>query len=142
VPYKAVSQALTDMIAGQIDLIFDNQASVGPFVKSGRVRPLAVTGPKRSLAFPDLPTLNEAGVPGYEITTWTAMIGPKGLPKAIVSRLNAEIQRACTSPRVQATFPVQGLSCATGSTEQFAQFVKAERVKWGDIVRKSGAKID
>jgi tripartite-type tricarboxylate transporter receptor subunit TctC len=142
IPYKAVSQALTDMIAGQIDVIFDNQPSVGPFVTSGRLRPLAVTGPKRSIAFPDLPTLNEAGVPGYEITTWTAMIGPKGLPSAIVSKLNAGIQRACASARVQATFPTQGLACATGSTEQFVEFVKRERVKWGDIVRKSGAKID
>jgi tripartite-type tricarboxylate transporter receptor subunit TctC len=142
VPYKAVSQALADMVAGQIDVIFDNQPSVGPFVSAGRLRALAVTGPKRSTVFPDLPRLHEAGVPGYEITTWTAMIGPKGLPKAIVSKLNGGIQRACESSRVQATFKTQGQSCATGSMEQFVQFVKSERVKWGDIVRKSGAKID
>jgi tripartite-type tricarboxylate transporter receptor subunit TctC len=142
VPYKAVSQALNDMISGQIDLIFDNQSSIAPFVTSKRVRALAVTGLTRSSAFPDLPTLDEAGVRGYEITTWTAMIAPKGLPKPVVSKLNAEILRACASPRVQAPLTVQGASCATGSPEQFAQFVRKERVKWGDIVKKSGAKID
>jgi tripartite-type tricarboxylate transporter receptor subunit TctC len=125
-----------------IGLVFDNQVSIAPFVTSGRVRGLAVTGPKRSTALPDLPTMKEAGVPGYEITTWSGMIAPKGLPRPIVTRLNAEIQRACTSPRVQASFAVQGASCAAGSPEDFAQFVKTERVKWGDIVRKSGAKID
>jgi tripartite-type tricarboxylate transporter receptor subunit TctC len=137
-----VSQALNDMLSGQIDLIFDNQSSVAPFVTSKRLRALAVTGPTRSSAFPDLPTLNEAGVRGYEITTWTAMIAPKGLPKPIVAKLNAEIQRACASPRVQPALVTQGASCATGSPEQFAQFVRKERVKWGDIVKKSGAKID
>ena len=142
VPYKAVSQALNDLIANQIDVIFDNQSSIAPFVTGGRVRALAVTGPRRSTVFPDLPTLNEAGVKGYEITTWTAMIAPKGLPRPIMMKLNAEIQRACAVPKIQASLSVQGATCATGSPEQFAQFVKKERVKWGDIVRKSGAKID
>ena len=142
VPYKAVSQALNDMIGGQIDLIFDNQSSIAPFVTSNRVRALAVTGPKRSQTLPNLPTLSEAGVKGYEITTWTAMIGPKGLPRPIVDKLNAEIQRACTNPKLVAALTTQGASCAASTPEQFAQFVKQERVKWGDIVRKSGAKID
>ena len=142
VPYKAVAQALTELIAGQLDVIFDNQSSIAPFVSSGRVRGLAVTGPVRSTVFPDLPTLNEAGVRGYQITTWTAMIGPAGLPKAIVDKLNGEIRRACAAPKVQTTLAAQGAVCATGSPEQFAQFVKAERVKWGDIVKRSGAKID
>lgn len=84
----------------------------------------------------------EAGLRGYEITTWTAMIAPAGLPKALVTKLNAEVQRACTAPKVQAALATQGAVCATGSPEQFAQFVKKEQVKWGDIVRKSGAKID
>jgi tripartite-type tricarboxylate transporter receptor subunit TctC len=142
VPYKAVAQALNDMIAGQIDLIFDNQSSVYSFVTSGRLRGLAVTGPTRSAALPDLPTMNEAGVKGYVITTWAAMIGPKGLPKSIVTKLNSAMQRACAAPKVHAALTAQGATCATGSPEQFAQFVKTERQKWGDIVRKSGAKID
>ena len=142
VPYKAVSQALNDLIAGQIDLIFDNQSSITPFANAGRVRPLAVTGPVRSTVFPDLPTMSEAGVRGYEITTWAAMIGPAGLSKTIVTKLNAEMQRACLSPKVQAVLASQGAVCSTGSPEQFAQFVKKERVKWGDIVKRSGAKID
>ena len=101
-----------------------------------------MTGPKRSQTLPDLPTLSEAGVKGYEITTWTAMIAPKGLPQPIVKKLNAEIQRACTNPRLVAALTAQGASCVASTPEQFAQFVRQERVKWGDIVKKSGAKID
>lgn len=142
VPYKAVTQALTDLMAGQIDVIFDNQASVAQLINAGRVRALAVTGPERSKVFPDLPTLNEAGVKGYEITTWTAMIGPAGMPKALVARLNAEVQRACASPRVQAALVAQGATCVGSTPDAFVQFVKKERVKWGDIVKRSGAKID
>ena len=142
VPYKSIAQGLTDMFAGQMDVIFDNQSSIAPHVSAGKVRGLAVTGPTRSKVFPDLPTMSEAGVPGYVITTWTAMIGPAGLPKPIVTKLNAEIARACVAPKVQAALASQGAVCATGSPEQFAKFVKQERVKWGDIVKKSGAKID
>jgi tripartite-type tricarboxylate transporter receptor subunit TctC len=142
VPYKAISLALNDIVAGQMDVVFDNMSSIGPFVKAGRVRPLAVTARTRSPAFPDVPTLDEAGVRGYEITTWAAMIAPKGLPKPIVAKLSAEMRRACVAPKVAAALTAQGATCANDTPEQFAQFVKKERVKWGDIVRKSGAKID
>jgi tripartite-type tricarboxylate transporter receptor subunit TctC len=142
VPYKAISQGLNDLLAGQIDLVFDNQSSIAPFVNTGRVRALAVTGPARSTAFPDIPTMGEAGVRGYVITTWAAMMGPAGLPKAIVTKLNTEMQRACTMPKVQTALAAQGATCASGSPEEFARFVRNERVKWGDIVKKSGAKID
>ena len=142
VPYKTVQQAFTELIAGQIDLIFDNQPSIAPYVKAGRVRGLAVTGPARSALFPDLPTLNEAGVTGYEITTWTGMMAPKGLPKGIVARLNAEMGKVCAAPAFQAKIAATGSVCATGSTEEFVAFTKRERVKWGDIVRRSNAKID
>jgi len=142
VPYKAVSQGLTELIAGQIDLIFDNQLSILTFIHAGKVRPLAVTGPRRSPVLPDLQTLSEAGLRGYDITTWAAMIGPAGMPKAIVAKLNAEIQKACASPRLQATLAAQGGVCVPGSPEQFTQFVRKERVKWGEIVERSGAKID
>ena len=140
VPYKAVQQAITELTAGQVDLIFDNQPSIGPHVTAGRVRGLAVTGPTRSTVFTQLPTLSEAGVPGYEITTWTAMIAPAGVPKPIVAQLNAGIQRACALLRER--LAATGQTCASGSPEQFVEFVKKERVKWGDIVRRSGAKVD
>ena len=142
IPYKAVSQALTELMAGQVDLIFDNQLSIVNFIQAGKVRPLAVTGPKRSPVFPELPTMSEAGVRGYEITTWSAMIGPAKMPKAIVAKLNAEIQKACASPRLLATLAAQGGACAPGSPEQFTQFVKKERMKWEEIVKRSGARID
>lgn len=142
VPYKAVQQALTEIIAGQVDFIFDNQPSISPYVKAGRVRGLAVTGPARSALFPELPTMNEAGVTGYEITTWTGMMAPAGLPKAIVATLNAEIAKVCASPAFQAKIAATGSVCATMSTAEFVEFTKRERVKWGDIVRRSNAKID
>ena len=142
VPYKAVQQAITEIIAGQVDLIFDNQPSIGTYVKSGRVRGLAVTGPVRSTLFPELPTLNEAGVTGYEITTWTGMMAPAGVPKPIIAKLNAEIGKVCASPAFQAKIASSGSICAAGTTEEFVAFTKRERVKWGDIVRRSNAKID
>ena len=142
VPYKAIVQALADLMAGQVDVIFDNQSSIAPFVGAGKVRALAVTGPTRSTAFPDLPTMSEAGVPGYVITTWAAMMAPAGVPKPIVAKLNQEMARACSAPKVKAALAFQGATCIASSPEQFAQFVKSEQVKWGDIVRKSGAKID
>lgn len=142
VPYKAVQQALTEIIAGQIDFIFDNQPSISPYAKAGRVRGLAVTGPTRSQIFPELPTMNEAGVTGYEITTWTGMMAPKGVPKEIITRLNTEIAKVCASPAFQAKIAATGSVCATGSVEDFVAFTKSERVKWGDIVKRSNAKID
>jgi tripartite-type tricarboxylate transporter receptor subunit TctC len=142
IPYKAVQQALTELISGQIDLIFDNQPSVGPHVTAGRLRGIAVTGSKRSTAFPDLPTVAEAGIPGYEITTWTAMIAPMGVPKTIVAQLNAGIQKACATPELVAKLSASGQTCAAAPTDEFVRFVKTEQVKWGDIVRRSGAKID
>lgn len=140
VPYKAVQQGITELIAGQVDVIFDNQPSIGPHVQAGRVRGLATTGPKRSIVFTDLPTIAEAGVPGYDITTWTGMIAPKGLPKAVLVRLNDGIAAACATLR--AKLEATGQECATKSPEEFARFVKAEERKWGDIVRRSGAKVD
>jgi tripartite-type tricarboxylate transporter receptor subunit TctC len=142
VPYKAVQQAYSEIIAGQIDLIFDNQPSIAPYAKAGRVRGLAVTGPARSALFPELPTMHEAGVTGYEITTWTGMMAPAGVPKEIVARLNAEIAKVCASAAFQAKIAATGSICATMSTAEFVEFTKRERVKWGDIVRRSNAKID
>ncbi len=142
VPYKAIPQAITDMIGGQVHLIVDNVGSILPHVKAGRVRGLAVTGGVRSTVLPELPTIAEAGVPGYEVSTWTGMIAPEGLPMFIVARLNAEIQRACASPALAARIAGIGGACATGSTEQFVDLVKRERAKWADTVRRSGARID
>lgn len=142
VPYKAVQQAITEIIAGQVDMIFDNLPSISPYAKAGRVRGLAVTGPARSGIFPELPTMNEAGITGYEITTWTGMMAPKGVPKDIITRLNAEIAKVCASPAFQASVAATGVVCAPDSVEDFVAFTKRERVKWGDIVKRSNAKID
>ena len=142
VPYKAVMQAITDLIGGQIDLIFDNQTSVTPYVKAGRLRGLAVTGPTRATLFPELPTLAEAGVPGYEITTWGAMIAPAGVPKAVVARLSAETNKGCSSPTLKDNLDSIGSRCVGSTPEQFAEFLKKENAKWAGIVRRAGAKID
>ena len=142
VPYKSIAQALTEIIAGQVDLAFDNLTSSAPHVRAGRLRGIAVTGPARTPLFPELPTVSEAGVPGYEVTTWGGLIAPAGLPKAILAKLNAEINKACATPALKERLGVVGNQCVGGSPEQFADFIRKERVKWADVVKRSGAKID
>ena len=142
VPFKAIQQATTEVIAGRVDMTFDNLASMGPHVKAGRVRALGVTSLKRSPAWPDLPTISEAGVPGFEVTTWSGVIVPAGVPKAIVTRLNAEINKVLVSPLATGTLGGTGYELVGGTPEQFSAHVKKEIVKWADVVKRSGAKVD
>ncbi len=142
VPYKAVQQAITDMFGGQVHLIFDNLGSILPHVKAGRVRGLGVTGVKRSPAVPDLPTIIEAGVPGFEVIAWVGVVVPNGVPKAIVAKLNAEISKALASPTLMEKYASLGYELAGGTPEQFDAFVKSEIARWAEVVKRSGAKID
>ena len=142
VPYKGSAQCLTDLASGQIQLIFDNLTSIAPHVKAGRVRGLGVSSMRRSLIFPDIPTIAEAGVPGYETNSWGGIVVPARTPRAIVLKLNAEINKALQSPELRERYAAIEAE-PTGSTpEQFAAFVKTEAVKWADVVKKSGAKVD
>ncbi len=142
VPYKGSAQCLTDLASGQIQLIFDNLTSIAPHVKAGRVRGLGVSSLRRSLIFPDIPTIAEAGVPGYETNSWGGMVVPVRTPRAIVTRLNAEINKALQSPELRERYAAIEAEPTGGTPEQFAAFVKTESVKWADVVKKSGAKVE
>jgi tripartite-type tricarboxylate transporter receptor subunit TctC len=142
VPYKGSPQGISDLIAGQVQLMFDNLTSISPHVKSGKVRGLGVSNLRRSPIFPDIPTIAEAGVPGYETTAWGGIVVPVGTPQAIVTKLNSEINKALRTSTVKERYAAIEAEPAGGTPEQFAAFVKKETVKWADVVKKSGAKLD
>jgi tripartite-type tricarboxylate transporter receptor subunit TctC len=142
VPYKGGAAGIADLMAGQVQLMLESTNSITPHVKAGRVRGLATTGPKRASALPDLPTVAEAGVPGYEATTWNGIVAPAGLPRPLVERLNAELNKVVASPAFREKVAPLGAEPAGGTPEQFRDFIRSEHAKWGDIVRRSGAKID
>jgi tripartite-type tricarboxylate transporter receptor subunit TctC len=140
VPYKGTQQAVTDVIGGQIDILCDNLASLLPLVRSGRLRALAVTSLKRSAVVPELPTLDEAGLPGYEITGWSGMAVPAGVPREIVLRLNAEINKALLSPAVTKGIASRGGMGVGGTPEEFAEQVRKETERLGRLVKAVGIK--
>jgi tripartite-type tricarboxylate transporter receptor subunit TctC len=142
VPYKGSPQAINDVMSGQAQVIFDNLTSLTPYARTGRVRPLGVSGRARSPLFPDVPTIAEAGVPGYETTAWGGIIGPAKLPPQIVARLQKEIAAAMRSPAVAKRFADLDTEAVPGTAEEFAVLVKTERPRWAEVIRKAGAKID
>ncbi len=142
VPYKGGSQAINDLIAGHVQLMFESLNSIAPYAQSGRVRALAVSGARRSPAFPDLPTIAEAGVPGYEAPTWSGVIGPAGIPRPIVLKLNAAINKAITTTGYRARFGKLGDEPAGGTPEEFGELIRRESAKWAEVVKRSGATID
>jgi tripartite-type tricarboxylate transporter receptor subunit TctC len=142
VPYKGGAAGIADLIAGQVQLMLESTNSITPFAKSGRVRALAVTSAKRTPALPDVPTVAEAGVPGYEATTWTGIVAPVGLPKPIVARLNAELAKAVASPTFREKAAAIGSEPVSSTPEQFGAFIRSEHAKWGEVIRRSGARID
>ncbi|MGH8616952.1 MAG: Bug family tripartite tricarboxylate transporter substrate binding protein [Burkholderiales bacterium] len=142
IPYKGGAAALTDLISGQVQLMLESQNSITPQAKAGRVRGLAVSGAQRSTALPELPTIAEAGVPGYEATTWNGIIAPAGVSKAIIARLNAEINAALAAPSTREKLAAIGAEPVGGTPAQFAALIKSEHVKWADVIRRTGAKVD
>jgi tripartite-type tricarboxylate transporter receptor subunit TctC len=142
IPYKGSAPALTDLLAGQTALMFDNLPSVISHVRAGKLRPLAVTTPQRSRALPDVPTVAEAGVPGYSATSWFGLLAPAGTPAPAVAKLNASILKALADPEVKKKFAEQGAEPHGEKPEQFAEFIRSETAKWGQTVKKSGATAD
>jgi tripartite-type tricarboxylate transporter receptor subunit TctC len=142
VPYKGSSGARTDVLGGQVEMMFDAVTTMNEYAKSGKVRPLATTGRARSAVLPNLPTMNEAGVPGYEAVIWLGVMAPKGTPVPIVNRLNAEIRRIVGRPDVRDEWAKQGAVAMFMSPEEFSRFVADDIVKWERIVKLSGAKPD
>jgi tripartite-type tricarboxylate transporter receptor subunit TctC len=142
VPYKGSPDGIRELIAGQVHLMFDNLTSISPHVKADRVRGIGVSGPKRSPVFPDMPTISEAGVPGYETNAWGGVVVPLGTSRAIVMKLNAEINKALQSATLRERYAAIDAEPVGGTPEQWASYVKLESAKWADVVRKSGAKVD
>jgi tripartite-type tricarboxylate transporter receptor subunit TctC len=142
IPYKGSPPALQDVVGGQVTMTFDNITTAWPLAKAGKLRALAVTTAKRSSIAPDVPTLAESGLPGFEIGSWQGVFAPAGTPAPIVKRLNAEIVKILHLPDVNEKLAGLGAEIVADSPEEFAALVKAEVVKWSDVVKKSGAKVD
>ncbi len=140
VPYKGTQQAVTDLMGGQIDILCDNMASMQPLVRSGRLRALAVTSLKRSAAMPELPTLDESGLPGYELTGWSGFAVPAGVPRDAVMRLNAEINKALLSPAVSKGMASRGGTGVGGTPEEFGEHVRKETERLGKLIKAVGIK--
>jgi tripartite-type tricarboxylate transporter receptor subunit TctC len=142
VPYKGSSQALIDVMAGQVTMLFDNAPSALPFVQQGKLRALAVTSTKRLPNLPDIPTLEEAGVKGYESLSWSGIVAPAGTPRAVIAKLNAAIDRILKMEDVRARFAALGVEPVGGPPEAFARHVRAESEKWGKVVRTAGISVN
>jgi tripartite-type tricarboxylate transporter receptor subunit TctC len=142
VPYRGGAAATNDLIAGRVQLMFESLNSIAPHAKSGTVRALAVTGERRSPGFPELPTVAEAGVPGYAAPTWSGVIGPIGIPRPVVDKLNAAINRAIKTPAFMERFALIGDEPAGGTPEEFGETIRKDSAKWKDVVQRSGAKFD
>jgi tripartite-type tricarboxylate transporter receptor subunit TctC len=142
VPYRGSAPALTDLMGGQIQLMFDSMPSAMPHVKSGKIRALAVTTARRSPAVPELPTVAESGVPGFDISTWYGVWAPPATPKDIVDKIAAEMARALKQPAVRERLAALGAEAVGNTPEEFAAYCRTELAKWSKIVRESGAKAD
>jgi tripartite-type tricarboxylate transporter receptor subunit TctC len=142
VPYKGGGPAMADLVGGQVQLVFATAASAVPQIKAGRIKGIAVTTAKRSALMPELPTLSEAGLTGFDANNWYGLVVPARTPRAIIDRLNAEVTKILNMPDVKTTLFNQGLDPAPGTPEQFGAYIKAERIKWAKVIKESGAKAE
>jgi tripartite-type tricarboxylate transporter receptor subunit TctC len=142
VPYKGGAMAINDLVAGHVQVMWESLNSISPHARSGKVKALAVSGTRRSPGFPDVPTIAEAGVPGYDAGTWTGVIAPAGLPRPVLDKLNAAVNAAIRSPFFIERFALIGDEPAGGTPEEFAELIRRDSAKWADVVKRSGAKID
>lgn len=142
IPYKGSAPALTDVIAGQVPLMFDTMLSAMPFVKSGKLKALAVTSPTRSPAAPGLPTIAESGLGGYSVIAWNGLLAPAGTSKAVITRLSEELKKAMAVLQVKDKFSAQGFAASWNTPDQFGSFLKGEVEKWTRTVKASGATLE
>jgi tripartite-type tricarboxylate transporter receptor subunit TctC len=142
VPYRGGAPAIQDLMSGRVDVMFESLQSITPFAKAGKVHALAVTADHRSPAFPDLPTVAEAGVPGYAAATWTGVIAPAGVSRGIVDKLNAAINKAMKSPAFLTKFATTGDEPGGGTPEEFAALIKTDSVKWGELIKRAGITME
>jgi tripartite-type tricarboxylate transporter receptor subunit TctC len=142
VPYKGSGPAMAALLGGEIDLIFEGLGSASTQIRAGRIRALAVTSPQRSPAFPEIPTMATAGVPGFESLSWYGLWVPAQTPRDIATRLHAEVVKALASPELQSIWAQQGAEAGGESSEQFARFIRSEIEKWGTVVRQNKIVIE
>ena len=141
VPYKGSAPALTDLVGGQVQLMFDNLPSSLAFIKAGKLRALAVTSTARAAALPDVPTVADF-VPGFEASSWFGILAPAGTPPAIIAKINGEVTKWLATPEAKDKLTAQGANAAGGSPQDFAKHIQAETAKWAKVVKDSGAKVD
>jgi tripartite-type tricarboxylate transporter receptor subunit TctC len=142
VPYKGAGAAVADVLGGQIQALCSSLAGLLPHIKSGRVRALGVTTAKRNPQLPEVPTIAESGIPGYEVTVWYALFVPAATPKPILTRLNAETVKALNTPELKERLTLQGLDVASSTTDELTALVKSETAKWAKVVRDSGVQLE
>ena len=142
VPYKGSAPALADLMGGQVQLMFDNLPSSLGLIKAGKLRPLAVTSTERAAALPDVPTIAESGLPGFEASSWFGVLAPAGTPHDVVAKLNRTIEAWLATPEAKEKLLAQGAIAVGGSPEAFAKHIRSETAKWAKVVKASGAKID
>ncbi len=142
IPYKGSAPAVTDLIGGQVQALFDNVPNVIQHVKAGRLRALAITTPRRVAALPEIPTVDEAGVPGYQVSVWFGVVAPAATPKDVVARLNAEINRVIGLPEVKERFSQSGIEIVGGSPEVFERQIREQVATWGKVVKEANIKSD
>jgi tripartite-type tricarboxylate transporter receptor subunit TctC len=140
IPYRGSAGARTDVLGGQLEMMFDAIPTMTEHIKSGKVRVLATTGKTRTTVLPDVPTMDEAGVKGYEATLWLGLLAPKGTPPAVVSRLNSELSKFTSNPQTRQAWNAQGAMPMTMSVDEFARYLSDDIVKWEKVVKFSGAK--
>ena len=142
VPYKGVNLAMQDVLAGNVHLVFIGIPAAAPHIKAAKLRALAVVAPQRSSALPDVPTVAEAGLKDFEVTTWYGILAPAGTPQPVVKRLNAELVKIMHAPEMKEKLTATGTEPLTSTSEEFAAYIKREIAKWGDVIRKAGVKAD
>jgi len=142
VPYKGVNLAMNDVLSGEIHLVVIGVPAAAPHIKAGKLRALALVAPQRAAALPEVPTAAEAGLPNFEVTTWYGILAPAGTPKTIVTRLNAELVRIMHAPELKERLAAMATEPATSTPEEFADYIKREIAKWGEVVRQAGLKAD
>jgi tripartite-type tricarboxylate transporter receptor subunit TctC len=143
VPYKGSAPALADLTGGQVQLMFDNLPSALPLIKAGKLRPLAVTSLQRSSALPDVPTIAESGLPGFEASSWFGLLAPAGTPKDVVVKVNGEVAKWLATPEAKERLAAQGAVVASGlGSDDFTRHIASETAKWQKVVKDSGAKVE
>jgi tripartite-type tricarboxylate transporter receptor subunit TctC len=142
VPYKGSAPAIQDLLGGQVQLMFDNLPSALPQIKAGKLRALGVTSASRAAALPDVPTIAESGLPGFEASSWFGLLAPAGTPRDVIARLDAEVAKWLATPDAKEKLLAQGAIAAGGTPDDFTRHIAAETAKWAKVVKESGAKVD